>query len=63
LEEYGSTYGWRRTRSISPAPEVVVGILDHFSPTITVTMYQDLMPGMGDAAGARSADLLTAGER
>ncbi|MHB1488739.1 MAG: site-specific integrase [Acidimicrobiales bacterium] len=40
------------------APKVVAEILGHSSPTITLTTYQHLMPGMGEAAGARLTGLL-----
>ncbi len=40
------------------APKVVAEILGHSSPTITVNVYQHLMPGMGEAAGARLTGLL-----
>jgi integrase len=42
------------------APKVVAELLGHSSPTITVNVYQHLMPGMGEAAGARLTGLLTA---
>ncbi len=41
------------------SPMVVAEILGHSSPTITMNVYQHLVPGMGDAAGARLTDLLT----
>jgi integrase len=37
---------------------VVAEILGHSSPTITMNIYQHLMPGMGEAAGARLTGLL-----
>ena len=40
------------------SPKVVAEILGHSSPTITVNVYQHLMPGMGEAAGARLTGLL-----
>jgi integrase len=40
------------------APKVVAETLGHSSPTITVNVYQHLMPGMGEAAGARLTGLL-----
>jgi integrase len=40
------------------SPKRVAEILGHSSPTITVNVHQHLMPGMGDAAGARLTGLL-----
>jgi len=40
------------------APKVVAELLGHSSPTITMIVYQHLMPGMGEAAGERLTDLL-----
>jgi integrase len=40
------------------APKVVAELLGHSSPTITVNVYQHLLPGMGEAAGARLTGLL-----
>jgi integrase len=39
-------------------PKAVAEILGHSSPAITVNVYQHLMPGMGEAAGARLTRLL-----
>jgi integrase len=38
------------------SPKVVAEILGPSSPTITMNLYQHLMPGMGDAAGERLTD-------
>jgi integrase len=38
--------------------KVVAELLGHSSPTITVNVYQHLMPGMGEAAGERLTGLL-----
>ncbi len=35
------------------SPKVVAEILGHSSPTITMNVYQHLIPGMGEAAGER----------
>jgi len=40
------------------SPKVVAEILGHSSPVITQVVYQHLMPGMGEAAGARLTGLL-----
>jgi integrase len=40
------------------APMVVAEILGHSSPTITVNVYQLLIPGMREATGARLTGLL-----
>lgn len=40
-------------------PKVVAEILGHSSPTITMNIYQHLMPGMGEAAGERLTSLLS----
>jgi integrase len=40
------------------APKVVAELLGHYSPTITVNVYQHLMPGMGEAAATRLTGLL-----
>jgi integrase len=39
-------------------PKVVAEMLGHSSPTITMNIYQHLMPGMGEAAGGRLTGLL-----
>jgi integrase len=41
------------------APKVVAEILGHASTTITVEIYQHLMPGMSEAAGERLTGLLS----
>lgn len=43
------------------APKVVAELLGHSSPTITMNVYQHLMPGMGEAAGSRLTGLLGGG--
>jgi integrase len=43
------------------APKVEAELLGHSSPTITVNVYQHLMPGMGEAAGSRLTGLLGGG--
>jgi len=40
------------------APKVVAESLGHSSPTITVNVYQHLMPGTGEAAATRLTGLL-----
>jgi integrase len=40
------------------APKVVAELLGHSSPTITMNVYQHLMPGMSEAAGERLTGLL-----
>ena len=40
-------------------PKVVAEILGHSSPTITMNIYQHLMPGMSEQAGARLTGMLT----
>jgi len=40
------------------APKVVAEILGHSSPTITVNVYQHLMPGTREATGARLTGVL-----
>ena len=40
------------------APKVVAELLGHSSPTITVNVYQHLMPGTGEAAATRLTGLL-----
>jgi integrase len=41
------------------APKVVAEILGHTSTTITIEVYQHLMPGMSEAAGERLTSLLS----
>ena len=40
------------------SPKVVAEILGHSSPTITMNIYQHLMPGMSEQAGARLTGML-----
>ncbi len=44
------------------SPKVVTEILGHTSPVITQVVYQHLMPGMGETAGARLTGLLAIGQ-
>jgi integrase len=49
------------TLAAGEAPKVVAELLGHSSPTITMNVYQHLMPGMGEVAGSRLTGLLGGG--
>jgi integrase len=42
-------------------PKVVAEILGHTSPVITQTIYQHVLPGMGEEAGEQLTQLLSQG--
>jgi integrase len=43
----------------APTEKVVAEILGHSSPVITQTIYQDILPGMGEETGAHLTRLLS----